>query len=126
MLKKSISFKDVDGNPLTEDFYFNLNLTEIMDLENSVDGGLTERMQKIIDAKGENKGLEIMDTFRKIIIMSVGERSEDGRRFSKRDGEVGKEFMETDAYNELFYDLCSNAKSGAEFISSLVPAEMME
>lgn len=126
MLKKTITFKSVDGDTLTEDFYFNLNIDELMDLEESVEGGLAERMQQIADATGENKGLEVMNIFRKIIVMSVGERVDNGRRFDKRDGQVGKEFLQTDAFNRLFLELVTNAQNGADFINALIPAELFE
>lgn len=40
MLKKTITYKDYNGVERTEDFWFNLNETEITEMELGVHGGL--------------------------------------------------------------------------------------
>jgi hypothetical protein len=64
-----------------------------------------------------------MDTFREILEMSVGVRSEDGRRFI-RTREYTEEFMQTEAYSELFMALVTDAEFGAEFVKGLLPADL--
>lgn len=120
MLKKSITFKDLDGNTLTEDFYFNLNKAEIAEMELSQQGGLSEYLKKIT---AENDGAKLVAMFKELIQKSVGKRSEDGRRFIK-DQDVVNDFMQTDAYSELFVELATKADAAAEFIKGIVPADM--
>ena len=51
MIKETISYNDFNGNPRTEDFYFNLTKAEIMRMEMSTQGGLAERINRIIAAQ---------------------------------------------------------------------------
>lgn len=40
MLKKTISYTDYDGNQRTEDFYFNLSMAELTEMQMGVEGGM--------------------------------------------------------------------------------------
>jgi hypothetical protein len=121
MLKKTITFEDLDGNTVTEDFYFHLSKADLVELEVTADGNSMELMvQRIAKA---NDGRGIIDTFKKIILMSVGERSEDGRRFIKTQ-EIRDAFEQSEAYSELFLELATNAQAGIDFISGVVPKSL--
>ena len=48
MLKKTIKYTDYEGVEREEDFYFNLNKAEVMEMQLSTDGTLTKLIQKII------------------------------------------------------------------------------
>lgn len=122
MLKKTITFKDLDGNDVTEDFYFNLNKAEIAEIELSYDGGLSAQLERIIAKKD---GVEIVSTFKDIILRSVGRRSDDGRRFIKS-SDITNEFVQTDAYSEMFMELVTNADLAAEFVRSIMPQNLGE
>lgn len=122
MLKKTITFKDLDDNLVTEDFYFNLSKAEVAEMELSREGGLSGFLEKIVEA---GNGGEIITTFKSIIRSAVGKRSEDGRRFIKND-EVRDDFFQSDAYSELFMELCTDANAGAAFVRGIVPSDMAE
>lgn len=117
MLKKNIKYVDYDGNDRAEDFYFNLNKAEIVELELGTTGGLTKTLEKIVQEK-DNK--RIVEYFKAIILKAYGEKSADGRRFIKSQ-ELRDSFEQTEAYSELFMELSSNAKAAADFISGIVP-----
>lgn len=51
MLKKTITYEDYNGVERKEDFYFNLTKAEIMEMEMSEAGGMSEMIKKIVDAK---------------------------------------------------------------------------
>lgn len=120
MLKKTIVFKDLDGNELTEDFYFNLSAAEIAEMELSQDGGLGERLQEIVK---DQDGSAIILMFKKILSKAYGQRSDDGRRFIKSDL-ISEEFMQTDAYSVLFLELVTNAEASADFVGGIIPADL--
>lgn len=123
MLKKTITFKDLDGNELTEDFYFNLTKAELAELElGQSGGGMMAHLKRIVEAED---GGQIIGTFKRIILMSVGKRSEDNRRFIKNQ-EIVDDFAQTDAYTKLFMELCTDAEKGAEFIRGIVPQDLVE
>lgn len=122
MLKKTITFYDLDGNPVTEDFYFNLSKAEIAELELSHEGGFVAHLHRII---GAQDGAQIVSTFKSIIAMAVGRRSEDGRRFVKSQ-EITDDFLQTEAYSQLFMELVTDATAAAQFIKGIVPADLRE
>ena len=51
MLKKNITYTDFNGMERSEDFYFNLTKAEVMEMEMSTVGGLSEMIQRIIAAQ---------------------------------------------------------------------------
>jgi hypothetical protein len=121
MLKKTITFNDLDGNPVTEDFYFNLNKAELAEMQLSEKGGLAAHLQRVIEATEDGEGALIVSTFKDVIIRAVGRRSEDGRRFIKNQ-DVIDDFLQTEAYSEMFMEICTNADAATEFIKAVLPA----
>ncbi len=122
MYKKTITYTDYNNEERTEDFYFNLNETEIATLELTTEGGLGERIRRIIAAK--DKG-QLIKLFQGLIMKSYGVKSDDGRRFEKSE-ELSRQFTQTEAYNLLFLELASDEKSAIEFVTGIVPANMRE
>lgn len=123
MLKKTITFEDLDGNKVTEDFYFNLTKPEIVELEVSYEGGLVEHLKRIGGAEKPNGAL-IMSTFKDLLVKSVGRRSEDGRRFIKNQ-QITDEFFESDAYSVFFMELVTDAEAGATFVNGVMPRDLV-
>lgn len=121
MIKKTITYTDYNGNERTENFYFGLNKAEIMDMELSTAGGMRNVLQLIIDKQDIPK---IIDTFKRLIRMSYGEKSADGRRFIKSP-ELTEAFVQTEAYSELYMELLSDAEKAAAFINGIMPADVM-
>ena len=119
MLKKNIKYVDYDGNDRAEDFYFNLNKAEVIELQLGTVGGLTKTLEKIVQEKDTSR---IIEYFKTIILKAYGEKSADGRRFIKSQ-ELRDAFEQTDAYSELFMELASDAKMAAEFINGVLPKE---
>jgi hypothetical protein len=122
MLKKTITFKDLDGNDVTEEFYFSLSKAELAEMELGKQGGMQQHLLKIIK---DSNGAEIIKAFKEIIYQSVGQRSEDGRRFIKSTG-ISDAFMQTDAYSVLFMELVTDAQAGATFVNAVMPSDLVE
>ena len=120
MLKKTIKFVDYDGNEREENFYFNLTESEIIEMEFSTTGGLTQMIEKIIETKDSSR---IMSIFKEILLKAYGEKSADGRRFIKSK-ELSEEFSQTPAYNQLFMELATDAKKASDFVNALVPFDV--
>lgn len=118
MLKKTFTYTDYNGNERTEDKYFNLTQAEIMEMEMSVDGGLSEMIQRIVSAQDSPS---IIKVFKELILKSYGEKSPDGKRFIKSD-ELSTEFSQTEAYSLLFTELATDADKAAEFVNGIIPA----
>lgn len=121
MLKRTIKYKDYDGNELEEDFYFNLNKSELVKLQTSVPGGLEQMLKTIINTKDGNA---IMSMFAKVIHLAYGKKSPDGKRFVKSE-EISEEFEQTLAYDQLFMELVTDADKAAAFIKAILPSEVL-
>lgn len=117
MYKKTITYTDYNGVERTEDFYFNLSKAKIIEMEAGESGGYGEMLQRVISSKD---GPTIMKVFKTFILSSYGIKTPDGKRFMQSE-EISKEFEETEAYSELFIELCTNADSAAEFVNAVLP-----
>ena len=117
MLKKTITYTDYNGVERTEDCYFNLTKSELVEMELSTEGGLMSKLERL---SGDPDGVEIMKIFKDIILKSYGEKSSDGKRFIKSE-EISEAFSQTEAYNTLFMELVTDAEKAAEFAEAIIP-----
>lgn len=118
MLKKTITYIDYNQAERTEDFYFNLTKAEVMEMEMSISGGLTEMIKKIVAAKDAPA---IIKVFKDLILKAYGEKSPDGKRFIKSE-EITTAFAQTEAYSQLFMELATDPDKAAEFVNGIIPA----
>ena len=121
MLKKTIKYIDYDGDEREEDFYFNLNKAELVQMNLNEDGGLEATLRRIISEKDIKAVGEMV---REIILKSYGTKSQDGRRFVKSE-EAAKAFEETVAFSELYVELLSDAEKLAAFVEGTIPQSLM-
>lgn len=122
MVKKTITYKDFDGQERTEDYYFNLTKTELTEMELSMNGGLSTLLEKIIK---ERDMKQLIEYFKRIVLDSYGEKSLDGRMFIKNE-KLKEEFKSTMAYSEIFMELANDDKAAAEFINGILPSDLAE
>ncbi len=118
MLKKTITYTDYNGVERTEDFYFNLTKAEIMEMELSTTGGLSEMITRIVNAKDAPAIIKI---FKELILKAHGEKSADGKHFVKSKA-ISDAFAQTEAYSILFMELATDADAAAKFVNAIVPA----
>lgn len=126
MTSRTIKYTDFKGNEREKTYYFNLTQQELIEMQSSVDGGLSEYGKRIIEAQNVP---EVMALFKKLILMSYGEISPDGDRFIKNDpvrGRLADEFAQTNAFSQLYMEFLEHPERGAEFFSDIVPAEIRE
>lgn len=117
MRKETIRYTDYNGNEREEDFYFHLSKAELMEWEFSKEGGLKNRLEKIIALKNIP---EIMANFKEIICKSYGVKSDNGKQFIKNK-EVLDEFVQSEAYSNLYMKLISDDEAASAFINDIVP-----
>lgn len=122
MIKKEIEYEDYNGDKVKDVFYFNLTKPEILELETEFEGGLARFLQGIIDARDEKN---LIRQFKRIILLSYGEKSDDGRHFYKSD-EIRERFVQSAAYAELFMKLATDDKFAVEFLNGVLPKDMVE
>lgn len=119
MIKRTFTYEDYNGVERTEDFYFNLTKAEVLEMEMSTSGGMSEMMKRIVDAKDTPS---IIKVFKDLILRAYGEKSDDGRRFIKND-DIREAFSQTEAYSMLFMELATDENKAAEFVNGIIPAE---
>lgn len=119
MLKETITYVDYNDVERKEDFYFNLTETELMEMEIGTTGGYADMLRKIIDAKDTASLIKI---FKDLVLKSYGQKSADGRRFVKTD-ELRDEFVQTEAYSQLFMKLATDADAAIKFVNGIIPAK---
>lgn len=131
MLKKSITYENLfTGEAVTEDHYFHLSKADLIEMEMEEnkttfvgrDGqsytGLQAKLRRIVDAED---GQGIMEALKDWIRRSYGVR--DGSRFRKSK-EIWEDFSSTEAYSQMFFELCTNAELAGEFIEKIVPGDL--
>lgn len=117
MLKKTIKYIDYNGSERTEDFYFNLSKSEVMEMELGTTGGLSETINNVICAKDS---ASIIKIFKDLILKAYGEKTADGKRFTKSN-ELSLAFSQTEAYSNLFMELATNDQAAVTFINGILP-----
>ena len=122
MIKETITYTDYNGVERKEDFYFNLTKAEIMEMEMSTQGGLAEMIQRIVAAQDQPAIIKI---FKDLIVKAYGVKSPDGKRFIKNP-EVVEDFVQTEAFSQMFMKLATDADAAAKFVNGIVPADMAQ
>ncbi len=121
MIKQTITYENYDGQSVTEDFYFNLNKLEVMEMEISFEGGLKNHIERLTKAES---GPEAYFLFKDIILSSYGRKYENGKGFEKSD-ELKKKFEESPALGELIFGFLQDGNDAAAFTRGILPAKMI-
>ena len=122
MYAKTIKYTDFFGTEKSEEFLFNISKSEIFDLQFSTNGGIEAMIRSIISNRDTN---EMGKIFKKIILMSYGEVSSDGKKFLKSE-ERSKEFEQSAAYDALYTELLTNAQAASDFVNNVIPVSEIE
>lgn len=117
MLVKTIKYTDYDNNEREESFRFNLNEAELIELQESVPGGMENLIKSVVEAQDRP---QVMKIFKKVIMLSYGEKSADGKRFTKSE-ELSTAFVQTEAYNKLIMEILTSENAAADFINAIIP-----
>ena len=120
MLKEKIDYVDYNGVKRSEYHYFNFSRAELTEMELSLDGGLAETINKLVETQDIPSIIKI---FKKLVLDAYGEKSADGKRFIKSE-ELSTAFSQTEAYSVLFMKLATDADAAAKFIKGIMPDDM--
>ena len=122
MIKIPISYVDYNGGERTEDYCFHLNKAELAEMQLTTDGGMDVMIDRIVKSKDQK---ELIALFKKILFMSYGEKSPDGKRFIKS-SELSLAFSQTEAYANLFMDLATDEEKAVKFVNGILPPDLAE
>lgn len=117
MIKRTVTYTDlITSEEVTEDLYFHLNKAEVLRIVGRAKGDWEEYVKSIVDTGDTDV---ILDFLESIIKQAYGQRSEDGRTFRK-DKEQSEDFMESEAYAELFVTFLQDPDSVETFFRGVV------
>ena len=122
MLKKKIEYVNFNGEKDSETLYFNLTEAEVVRLDLEFDGGL-ETYIGSLDEKTRPE--DILHLFERILLMSYGEKSEDGKYFLKSEEETAM-FNQSAAYSSLFIQLVQDVDQATAFFNELLTRTTIE
>jgi hypothetical protein len=130
MLKKTITYTNpFTDQEVSEEHYFHISKADLVEMEMEEhsdkyvkDGeeltGMRAKLQRIVDSED---GKAIMTEFKDMIRRSYGRK--EGERFLKS-SEIADDFMASEAFSQLLWELCTNPQSAAEFVNGIVPANL--
>ena len=132
MIKKTITYTDFDGNTRTEDLYFNMTKSELLEFSFNIPDTMSDAIPDPSNVDVEEAGKKLVEKLgnegiynfvKGLVFKAYGVKSEDGRRFVKSE-QLSTEFTQTIAYDEFLMGLFSDAEKANEFINAVVPADV--
>lgn len=122
MVKYNETYTDYNGVERTEEFRFNLSKAELIEMEASDAGGMSARINRIVNAKDNHI---LIGEFKEILLKAYGVLSDDGRRLEKSP-EISAAFEQTEAYSNIFVRLLSDSDEAVAFIQGIMPKDMID
>lgn len=120
MLKKTITYKDFNEVEQSDEFHFHLSAEKLLELEATLPGGFEKHVERIMKS---GDGAQILELFKRLIRYSIGQVSEDGKRFVQTE-EITNDFVQTNAYTKLFLELGSDEEIAAQFFNGIIPKDL--
>ena len=122
MLKKSITYDDLNGIEVTDDFYFSFTQLELLELDLEV-GGIEDVIREL---SATTDGKRAYKLFKDVILAAYGEKSDDGRRFMKVDPQgnpLKYNFEGSPALSVMIIEFLQDPNLGAEFLRGTLPSK---
>lgn len=121
MLKQTINYVNYNGQRRTKDFYFNLNKLELAKLTSDVEGmSFQDYLRKMSEEQDMSK---MLDLVKEVILMSYGEKSEDGEEFVKTP-EIRAKFENSPAFIELYMSMFQDTDAAVKFMTGVLPPDL--
>lgn len=121
MYCKKITYVDYNDIPHTEEFYFNLNRAEILNMLTTENDATLDQVFEYFRQTRNSKAL--LKMIEDLIKSSYGIKSADGKRFVKTP-EITEAFVQSEAYSELLFELLNDSDATAKFFIGIVPKNL--
>ena len=118
MIKQTITYTDYNGNERTEEYWFNLSKAELLRLETTTKGGFQKMLENAVASEDNYRIIE------DLIKHSIGMKTLDGKYF-KKSKEFTEDFMQSEAYSTLLFDLLQDVEKANAFIRGILPSDLM-
>ena len=117
MTSYKVTYEDYAGKSRAETVYFNINETELHQLNARYGGSLTETLARIAQTESPK---ETMDLLMDILRTAYGRMDDDRVHFRKSD-EIWEDWVSTPCFDKFFMDVLTDDKKTAEFIKGVLP-----
>lgn len=121
MYKITKKFENLDGVQVSEDFWFNLSKSELMDMENS-DTPMTQTLMNIMREKDHSK---LVGYYKDLLVKSFGIR--EGTTYFNKSEEISNKFKNHVAFSDIYMDMVTD-ETGEKllaFIKGVFPKDMV-
>lgn len=122
MISETVTYKDFDDNQRTKTVYFHLSRMEAIDLEVLADKPISQLLTEVVETKDPR---EIIKTIKMLVLKAYGVKSADGSEFEKSD-ELTAKFEKSPVFDQLFFDLMTDAEKAAAFVKGIIPKGIPE
>lgn len=122
-VKRTISHHDLDGNPVSEDWYFSLGKSDVLEMDVVHDYEDVPAYLGSILKDAKNHSREIVDLWKQMLFHSVGQRQ--GNLLVK-DEDVVKKFRFSGAYEQFLGELLDEDDAGASFFMAIMPKDIQD
>lgn len=122
MIKWPITYTNYNDEIIKEDFYFNLNKAELVQMQFNVNGAYSQFIERITNERDLKR---LGEEFRNIILSSYGKKSDDGKSFRKSK-EITEEFEQSEAYSELYMQLLTDEDKAVQFMRGILPKDLQK
>lgn len=127
MLKQTVTYTDYNDEVQTEVLYFNLSradLSDNLDLEEQY-RGLYRMFQGESRTLKTEEVTQLLDFIKRLIRISYGKRSPDGRLFRKSE-EIFDDFKFSGAYDEFLWSLFQDTEKAISFMNGIMPEKLAQ
>lgn len=121
MIKQTITYTDYNGNERTEEYWFNLSKAELLRLETTTKGGFQKMLENAVASEDNYR---IIEVFEDLIKHSIGMKTLDGKYF-KKSKEFTEDFVQSEAYSTLLFDLLQDTEKANAFIRGIMPNDLL-
>jgi hypothetical protein len=120
VIKKEITFTNIDGEEVTEEWWFGLEPSDVVDMEIA---HLPNPAQYLMQIMEDHDSRALLELWRELMWRSAGKRI--GKLFVKDEATL-REFKYGGAYNAIFSEVCSSDDIGAAFFTSILPENIQQ
>lgn len=130
MIKKTITYTDFNDDAVTEDFYFHIKkstLVENLDLKDTL-----QKLQDQLTAENrtaenltEEEVMALLGLVKRLMQLAYGIRSEDGKQHRQSE-EIWNDFKDSAAYDAILFQMFQEKGEALAFLSGIMPKDLME
>jgi hypothetical protein len=126
MIKIPITFEDFDGNQVTEDHYFHLSKSKLLQMDAEAGGNLGEQLAAMVGRAQNGNGAEVITTFKDFLSKAYGLRDPANPRKFEQSEKISADFMDSPAFDAMLTDMMDGKLDSAELINGIIPKDLAQ